>query len=581
MRYLLLALSFCISWSAFGQWNYNSHSSSNRAFLGVSDRDISYAKAVDLDYDNKYGSQIKYVYEGTAAAAAGLQPFDYLYAIDDKEMTRSRDLSDLLSKYRPGDRVDLRIVRQGTDMTLAATLGRPSDSNNNHRGGSAFLGIREHNNSRDSEIGVKITTVRNSSAIDLGLDDGDVITFINDYPMYDWGDISTMLNNMEKGDPIVIDYLRNDAPQRASGNIGGEDDCDDNENTRGYLGVYTGHMDRDKADELGFDTPYGSYLKRIIRGSGAEAAGLEPLDYVVAINEYELTDDRSLTGALKKYGRGDVVTVTYIRNGQRRTTQATLTDANEDYDTPCAEEPFFGVSTMHSTAADRRRMGVRVNVVNRSAAQASGLRDGDFIYAMDGKRTIDWGDLSAVINGTNVGEQFDLSIVRDRDEMTLQATMGSECDERGESRNENKWYDYNYDESFTDNPSPTALDNNPAVDMDRIQVEMADMDPTEAEDMARRGVDMPLINNLTIENIQLFPNPNRGMFRLEFELPQRGPTSVRVFNSDGRLIYQFDLGEYQGTFSDDIDISQNGAGAYFLEVRQGATSMVKKVILQY
>ena len=117
--------------------------------------------------------------------------------------------------------------------------------------------------------------------------------------------------------------------------------------------------------------------------------------------------------------------------------------------------------------------------------------------------------------------------------------------------------------------------------MDRIKVDLKDMAQDEADAMARKGVDMPLVNNLTIENIQLFPNPNRGMFRLEFELPQRGETSVRVFNSDARLIYSFDLGEYQGKFSDDIDISQNGPGAYFLEVRQGATSMVKKVILQY
>ena len=158
--------------------------------------------------------------------------------------------------------------------------------------------------------------------------------------------------------------------------------------------------------------------------------------------------------------------------------------------------------------------------------------------------------------------------------------MGSECDENGKDRNEHGWYDYNYDSSFSDN-TEVEMDEEPAVDMDRIQVSMEDMDENEAAEMRERGVDMPLINNLTIENIQLFPNPNRGMFRLEFDLPQQGETSIRVFNSEARLIYSFDLGQYQGTFSDDIDISQNGPGAYFLEVRQGNTSMVKKVLLQY
>ena len=552
------------------------HYSSNRAFLGITSTELDNDKVDALNLPTNDGSMIKYVYDGTAAQAAGLQPFDYIIGFDDDMVSNSTDLSDLLAMHRPGDQVQVQIVRQGNRMTIPVTLGRPSDSSGHHRGGSAFLGVREHDNNDDDEVGVRIETVRNSSAIDLGLDDGDVITAINGNTMVDWHDISIALNNMETGDPIEIQYLRNNSPQRATGEVGGED-CLDN-GGRGYLGIYSGHMDREKARALDLPNPYGSYVKRVIPGSGAEAAGLEPLDYIVAINDYQMSDDRSLTGALNKFGPGDEVVVTYIRNGQTQRANAVLGDESDDnLSRPCAEEPFFGVSVNHYTSA---RRGVTVNIVNNSAAAASGLRDGDVIVSMAGKPILDWDDISAVINGTKVGKEIAVGYLRDGQELSTIATMGSECNENGENRNENNWYDYNYDNDFDDDPD-RDVDADPAVDMDRIQVEMADMDENEAEEMARRGVDMPLVNNLTIENIQLFPNPNRGMFRLEFELPQQGETSIRVFNSEARLIYSFDLGEYQGTFSDDIDISQNGPGAYFLEIRQGNTSMVKKVLLQY
>ncbi|MEL7426422.1 MAG: PDZ domain-containing protein [Bacteroidota bacterium] len=554
------------------------HKSSNRAFLGITSTHLDNDKVDALDLPTNDGSMIKYVYNGTAAKAAGLQPFDYIIGFDDNMVNNSTNLDDLLAMHRPGDQVKVQLIRQGKKMTVPVTLGRPSDSSGHHDGGSAFLGVREHDRNDDDEVGVRVETVRNSSAIDLGLDDGDVITSINGNKMVDWHDISIVLNNMDAGDPIEITYLRNNSPQRATGEVGGEDDCDDN-GGRGYLGIYSGHMDRDKANELDLPSPYGSYVKRVIPGSGAEAAGLEPLDYIVAIDDYQMSDDRSLTGALNKFGPGDEVIVTYIRNGQTQRANAILGEASDDnLSRPCAEEPFFGVSANHNVR--NRDNGVPVNIVRNSSAKAAGLQSGDIITSLAGKPILDWGDLSAVINGTKVGKEIAVGYVRDGQTQSAIAVMGSECNENGDNRNESNWYDYNYDNDFDDD-ADRAVDAEPAVDMDRIQVEMADMDEGEAEEMARRGVDMPLINNLTIENIQLFPNPNRGMFRLEFDLPQQGETSIRVFNSEARLIYSFDLGQYQGTFSDDIDISQNGPGAYFLEVRQGNTSMVKKVLLQY
>ena len=69
------------------------------------------------------------------------------------------------------------------------------------------------------------------------------------------------------------------------------------------------------------------------------------------------------------------------------------------------------------------------------------------------------------------------------------------------------------------------------------------------------------------------------MFELEFDLETEGQTMVNVYNPTGRAIYEYDLGRFSGDFSDNIDISQNGAGTYFLQIAQDGKSFVRKVVL--
>ena len=566
----LLSFSFL---QVNAQYNYSNHHHS-KAFLGIRDTDMNKQKADLLGLPNAYGSYIKYVYEGTGAANAGVEPFDYIIGIDEDRMAFYSDLTDLLAKHKPGDQVVLHIIRRGENITLNATLGTSSNSYGKHRGGTAFLGIREHDNNRDYQMGVTIETVSNSSAVDFGLDDGDIIMAINGYPMVDWSDITTVLNNMDKGDFVKIDYTRNNQPNRTSGNIGGEEDDDDDHDYysgRGFLGVYTGDMSIEKAELLGFDHHYGSYIKSIIPNTAAERAGLEPLDYIVAVNNYQLSRDRSLTGTLNKFSKGDEVTIHYIRNGQAQQTRAILGESTDNQTcSPCSDEPFFGVSQRDDNSSSRR--GVKVNIVSNSAASRAGLRSKDIIIQFDNKPLIDWSDLSAAINGTDPGEKITVIYIRDGDESSTEVIIGSECDQN-KTKYENAYsYSYHYDDGYDSN-------NTPVVDLNRIKVNIQDLDDNDSSIMRNQGI--RTINNLSVENISLFPNPSKGMFRLEFELPNSGDTSIKVFNSSGRIIYSFDLGEYSGLFSDEVDISQNGSGAYYLNVTQGNASATKKIMLQY
>ncbi|MEK7257158.1 MAG: T9SS type A sorting domain-containing protein, partial [Bacteroidota bacterium] len=121
-------------------------------------------------------------------------------------------------------------------------------------------------------------------------------------------------------------------------------------------------------------------------------------------------------------------------------------------------------------------------------------------------------------------------------------------------------------------------ESKPRMDVSSAKVEMAEVGAEDAGELRAKGVDVSAAS-LAVEGLKLSPNPSNGMFKLEFNLPSNGNTVVRVFNDSGRAIYEYELGEFSGKFNDDVDISQNGAGSYFLHISQNGKVFTKKIQL--
>lgn len=87
-------------------------------------------------------------------------------------------------------------------------------------------------------------------------------------------------------------------------------------------------------------------------------------------------------------------------------------------------------------------------------------------------------------------------------------------------------------------------------------------------------------DNLKVDELNFYPNPNNGRFNLGFTLPKQGDTQVLIFNMEGKNVYEENLPNFTGTYKNEIDISNNSAGVYFIKVTQNGHSMFKKMILQ-
>jgi putative serine protease PepD len=75
------------------------------------------------------GAVVDSAVAGGPAEQAGLLPGDLVTAVDGKPVTAPEDISTAIEGRRPGDEVDLKVQRAGSDRTLRVTLGtRPENA---------------------------------------------------------------------------------------------------------------------------------------------------------------------------------------------------------------------------------------------------------------------------------------------------------------------------------------------------------------------------------------------------------------------------------------------------------------------
>ncbi len=70
------------------------------------------------------GAEVQEVIPGSPAEAAGLRVGDLIRKVDGRAVNSSHPLADVLSAYRPGDRVVLTVEREGREIEIRVTLGR-------------------------------------------------------------------------------------------------------------------------------------------------------------------------------------------------------------------------------------------------------------------------------------------------------------------------------------------------------------------------------------------------------------------------------------------------------------------------
>ncbi len=82
------------------------------------------------------GALIREVAAGSPAEKAGLKVGDVITGVNEISINTDHPLATVVSSFQPGDRVELRVVRNGKTLALNLTLGESSD-----KAKQAYMGV--------------------------------------------------------------------------------------------------------------------------------------------------------------------------------------------------------------------------------------------------------------------------------------------------------------------------------------------------------------------------------------------------------------------------------------------------------
>jgi Do/DeqQ family serine protease len=187
-----------------------------RAILGVRIQDIT-SELADREGLKEYkGVFVPEVVDGSAADKAGIKKGDVILKINDVQVNSSSELQEQVSKYYPGQKVNLFISRNNSNREIEVTLrskdGKTEVETTAKIETESLFGAIFENITRNDKVklkiqnGVRIKKLTKGPLQQKGIPEGFIITAIDKKPIYSVKDVKTILNN-KKGATLIDGIL--------------------------------------------------------------------------------------------------------------------------------------------------------------------------------------------------------------------------------------------------------------------------------------------------------------------------------------------------------------------------------------
>jgi serine protease Do len=189
-------------------------------YLGISMNDVTPENASFFNLPDATGALVSQVTPDSPASMAGLKSGDVLRKLDGNKIENASALQVAVSEMRPGNAIELGILRDGKPETIHVTVGQFHNNaevaENSGEGAQqrGKIGVSVDNLSPDlrSQLnipsnvkGAAIQSVRpGSPADDAGLAPGDVILEVDRKPVQDASSLVSQLHSVPAGKDILL-----------------------------------------------------------------------------------------------------------------------------------------------------------------------------------------------------------------------------------------------------------------------------------------------------------------------------------------------------------------------------------------
>ena len=185
------------------------YGSLQRAYLGISIAEITEELAEAKGIDEMSGVYIISVDERGGAKAAGIKEGDILLSVNNITVNSNSQLIGVISQYRPGDKVTVKIQRKGNILVKEVTLKNLEGTEEMHKDSDSFyneiLGIKAQalSSSLKSELGInhglKIVEVKDGIFKQKGITEDFIILSVNYQKVSSENDLNKALSNDRNG----------------------------------------------------------------------------------------------------------------------------------------------------------------------------------------------------------------------------------------------------------------------------------------------------------------------------------------------------------------------------------------------
>ena len=181
------------------------YGTAQRGYLGVQIAELTQEIADKEGLENIEGVYVAEVTDGGAAKLAGLKSGDVITSINGKKVNSTTQLKESVGQYRPGDKIDVEVNRNGHhhhyDLTLLNEAGnvnvvKKGDSFYNSEFGLMLQPIDQNDMSRlNIKNGLKIVEIRQGRFMNSGVPVDFVITKVNGVAVNDKTELENALKN--------------------------------------------------------------------------------------------------------------------------------------------------------------------------------------------------------------------------------------------------------------------------------------------------------------------------------------------------------------------------------------------------
>ena len=295
---------------------------------------------------------------------------------------------------------------------------------------------------------------------------------------------------------------------------------------KGFLGV--SQKDSDFDNEAGVPVA-------ITHNSSAAKAGLKAGDVLLKLNEKQVNTFNDIHVFMQTTKPNDKIQVTYTRDGETKTTTATLGQPEDAWAVKTEEkEACLGVYT--STSRNTLKGAVIQDFTPISAAQEVSMQLGDKITAINGINVNSHQELWDEIAKYKPKQMVRVSYIRKDADKLITATLKA-C-----------------------KPNAEKVIVVPEVQQDAKKIDLSES------------------RLLKLDNFSTFPNPIQDRVNISFQ-GEAVPTTVSFYDLTGKALFQQTLNDFDGDYNQRFDVSSYAKSIILVRILQGDKVFAQKIVV--